>query len=316
MGFARQGIANMPFLARVDRLQQGNFALRADGDRHPIAIQQAVPRLRTDAPARRDNAGEIQRISGAECDQIALPRPVADFPQGGHRRGQRILLAGNALHKTPAAQLATRLQASVDIKQFPPGGQPAFPFQHPAENNAVAAQQHPRDVFGMIQGIAIAGCRGTQQRPASGGGKSFRAGMTATLQPLRQDELTQATKAVAGNQPPGGEFPQRRLQLRSEQAGLRQQFVEKTRPPLAQSVMHPARRPRERQTRGRQQRREGAPVGEVCAGYKGDRRGAHRRRAALRLLSRWRHLQAQPQYLAGAAQTVEFGARIRLHARR
>ena len=46
------------------------------------------------------------------------------------------------------------------------------------------------------------------------------------LNSLRRDQRAQTLETIRGHQAPGGEFTQRVLQLRFEQASIRQQFFE------------------------------------------------------------------------------------------
>src|SRR2546428_13443415 len=73
-------------------------------------------------------------------------RPPPGPPQAAHqlhRLGERVLLAGEPLHESPAPHLAAQLLSAQDPHQIPPGERDALALEQPPEDEAVAREELP-----------------------------------------------------------------------------------------------------------------------------------------------------------------------------
>ena len=77
MMLAQQDVSDAPFFIRIDRIEQGDLDIRTKSYGYTVAIQQAMILLQDRTSFRCDYPSEIQWISGADCDEIALSRFVA-----------------------------------------------------------------------------------------------------------------------------------------------------------------------------------------------------------------------------------------------
>ena len=109
-------------------------------DRDALAVQDPVAEDSGDPLAGGEDAGEVDRIRGAEDDQGFGAR-LAVAAQGGDGLRVGELLAAEAGHEASAAYFATGLQAPVGPQQLPSGRQAPFAFQDPTHHQAVALDQ-------------------------------------------------------------------------------------------------------------------------------------------------------------------------------
>ena len=125
---------------------------------HAVAIQHAIVGQRRHARARRDDAGEIERIGGAQRDEVA-----AALPAGGSR-------ASRTPHRATRIARRSCPRRSGRRGFFPApraGGTPAAAHARaaasrpraraPAEHHAVAAQQDLRHLFERRASSSLAG---------------------------------------------------------------------------------------------------------------------------------------------------------------
>ena len=103
--------------------------------------------MRSDAPAGCDDAGKIQRVGGADGDQVLDRGCATNRAHQANGFGECELLSRNACNKASTANLATRFQAMVDAQQLAPRQHQAFPFEQAFEDDAIADQQNSRDLF-------------------------------------------------------------------------------------------------------------------------------------------------------------------------
>ena len=84
---------------------------------------------------------------------------------------QRKLLARESADEPPAANFPSRLHAPVHVEELPPRRQAALALQELPEHDAIAAQQHARDVIdrGCAERIRVGNCaHAPRQAPAPG----------------------------------------------------------------------------------------------------------------------------------------------------
>src|SRR5207253_639997 len=140
-----------------------------DRERDAVAIGDAGGREGADAVARCEDAGEVQRIGSADDDDAAVGRRAADLAQALDGVGERELLARHAGDEAAAADLAARLEAAVDARQLAPRREVRLAREQTAEDDAVAAEEHPR---------LLLDCRlaWLQQRPTAAAAEETVAG--------------------------------------------------------------------------------------------------------------------------------------------
>src|SRR5262245_1763589 len=96
-----------------------------------------LPRLRGHAALGREDAAQIERIGGRDPERpgplrapaLARGSLAAQAPEHFHRLGARELLAREALHETPAANLTAQLELPVDAHQITPRQRHALALQ-------------------------------------------------------------------------------------------------------------------------------------------------------------------------------------------
>src|ERR1051325_436044 len=118
-------------------------------DGRAVAVGDAVAGDGADALAAGENAGEVERIGGADDVQNVIGRGAADLAQFLDRLGQRELLAGHAGDEAAAADLAARVAAAVDARQVAPRRGVGLARGELAEDDAVAAKEDARLQFGV-----------------------------------------------------------------------------------------------------------------------------------------------------------------------
>src|SRR5262245_42805645 len=141
---------------------EGNKLIRLEGgDRSSVAQEDAVRGDGCDARSRREDADQIQRIGGADRDQLGarlltVSRALsADCAEEPDCFGQSELLAADAADKVSAANVALCLQPPIDPKGFEPGHAQRFLFQQTPENDPVASKKRARiDLEGHLTLVA------------------------------------------------------------------------------------------------------------------------------------------------------------------
>ena len=103
-----------------------------------------------DARLGREDADEIQRIGGAQHDQLARSSPscaprAAGRPHPGRRTARRRSRRRSARRGSRRA-----LRAAVHAHEFAPWRQLRFALQQRAENDAVSLQQRSRDRLNVV----------------------------------------------------------------------------------------------------------------------------------------------------------------------
>src|SRR5882724_149199 len=119
-----------PSLA-ADERERGDAAL----------VEKPVSAQRWNSLARRDDPGEVERVRGADCDELPRRRLAASGAKLTDRFGQRELLAGHTGYESATANLAPRLEAAIGQQQVSPQRRVALSLEETAKDDAVAAQQ-------------------------------------------------------------------------------------------------------------------------------------------------------------------------------
>ena len=273
-----------------------------------------VARRPPDAFAGGDDAGEVQRIGGADRDEAAVGRRPAHLAQPLDRVGQRELLARHAGHEAAAADLAARLEPAVDARQLAPRRGVRLARQQPPEHDAVAAEQRPRlSLDGLVamprrrrRATAPSSVRRSCARRSRGAGAPARR-----PRPARAGRRSRRTR-------PGRRRRARRSRVRSRSASSaqrRRQLAEERRAARAQHVEHVARR------------RRSVGVSAPCRRVGSQRRHASacsRRNSAIGVAGTSRggspvaarRRQPRPADLAGQAQHVEHRRLVAVDPRR
>jgi len=141
----------LPALVVRQRVEPAFVAACERGQRNAFAIEQAVAGERGEAGARRQDAGQVERISARQRDERAGIGAASYLAQRADRVGQRKLFAREAGDETAAADLAARFESAIAAQQVAPRRQPGrFAFEYAPEDDAVAAQQRPRDMFDRV----------------------------------------------------------------------------------------------------------------------------------------------------------------------
>ena len=153
---------------------------------------------------------------------------------------QRELLAEKAADETAAADLALIFEAAEGDQQFAPARQNRFARNHFAEDDAVAAQQHPAGCFRHAR--AIGRLARVEQRPAADAVTRARAVPAALARAaFRIDQRANIVEAVGGDHSRGHQLPQRGFDFSFQFSGGADDIGEERCAALAQMREHFAR---------------------------------------------------------------------------
>jgi len=154
----------------------------------------------------------VQGICAADRDQRAVGGRLADRTQQPDGLGQRELLAAHAADEIAAADFPAGFQPPVKPAEFQPRDFQRFTLEHPAEDDAITPEQHPREgLDGLFAGLRFRFLRDgrPQQRPAPGefhardgfvmpvrpsadaNGARFSAGTSKARKPSKLSAVTQ-----------------------------------------------------------------------------------------------------------------------------
>lgn len=160
-------------------------------------------------------------------------RPVLppDLPQEADRLRQRELLAGEAGDEAAAADLAARLEPTIDAQEVAPGRQPGRLAREKApEDDAVAAQERPREMLdrlGVGPGRIAGRPRPPRQRPAPRVlHAEHRAPPPASPLLGGDEKRAQPREAVGGDEAERDQLGERLLDLRRQEPRRLHQLVE------------------------------------------------------------------------------------------
>ena len=189
-------------------------------DRHAVAERDPGGRAGGNPFAEADDAGKVQRIHRAHRHQRAVRRCAADPPQGLDRFGQGKLLAGDAGHEPPPADLAARLQAAELAQQVAPRHGERLACEERLERHAVTPQQGTRDGLDTALDRSRIGRAARHAGPPAGlgdGAQAARGGAGECPQPR---EPVRAHESVRDQLADGGG------RVRCARAGLVEDVVE------------------------------------------------------------------------------------------
>ena len=103
---AQQRLARGPFLGGIEALQEPRLAGSKNGDRPPVAIEQAIAGEGRQPGAWCQHADEVERIRRRDRDERAASRLAAHLAELADRLGKGELLTGETGHETAAPDLA------------------------------------------------------------------------------------------------------------------------------------------------------------------------------------------------------------------
>src|SRR2546426_7833643 len=194
--------------------------LHGDGD--AVTVQNPVRREPGDGVARRDDADEVEWVGAAHGDERSARLVAPHRPKQSDRLGKRVLLAREAADEAAATNLATRLESTIHAQQVAPRRQQALARDDPAEHDAVAPQQLPRD---RLHHLLLRQRRGrSHEGPAARRLHAERRDLpsppesTDGTPALRRDQQRpEPRKAVRGDEPPRDELAEPLLDFRPQQ---------------------------------------------------------------------------------------------------
>ena len=126
------------------------FAALAERDWDAVTEEDAVLWRCGDTVARGEDADEVERVGGADRDQLACLGLAARFAKGGDRFGEGVLLTGEAGDEAATADQALCFQPSVHAEQRVPRWQVAFAIEDAAEDDAPAVEEGPGDTLDVV----------------------------------------------------------------------------------------------------------------------------------------------------------------------
>src|SRR3954470_2819087 len=100
--------------------QRSNFTSLPAEHGDTIAVEDAVRGKRTDAVARGHDAGQIERISRTESDELPALLLAPDRSKLAYRLGQGKLLPRHPGHEAATPNLTPGLESPVHHQQFSP----------------------------------------------------------------------------------------------------------------------------------------------------------------------------------------------------
>src|SRR5690606_14409769 len=218
-------------LQRIDRLQPIYFVGYQSAQRYAVAIQNAVAGEGGYFVAGQYGTDQIERICGADADELFVAFELAYAAQCGECVGQRELFTGDAGDEAAAADFAARFHAAQYAQNVAPRRQPVgFASEQTPENYAVATQQRERYVF---ERIVIWLAAGPNKRPAprilnaEHGGAVAALGITQWLALFQwQQQCANAGKAVGGDAAERDQLAERFFEFARQQSGAIDDFIE------------------------------------------------------------------------------------------
>ena len=134
------------------------------------------------ARAGQDDAGQVQRVGGADADRLAGVMRLPDRPEDVERIRVGVLLAAETGHEAAAADGAPGFHPPERPEQVTPGNRKVLPGCHVAEYHAPPGGELLGDGLGELVAVRTGG-RLRQQRPAAGGARGVAQ---AAAQPARR----------------------------------------------------------------------------------------------------------------------------------
>src|SRR5262245_43246327 len=146
---ANQRIASFPLGGRRKLNQESGPAGFEQGYRLTVPEQDSVGWQGRDSAARRKDSDQVQRISGADRDQLARFWSSPNGSQQSNRFRQRKLLSRKPADESTAANFTARFQLAVDHQQLAPRRSQSFAIEQLAHHDSIAAQQRVRNFFNV-----------------------------------------------------------------------------------------------------------------------------------------------------------------------
>jgi hypothetical protein len=125
------------------RLERSHLTGLPRQDRNSVAIKHPVRGETGNALAGGDDPGEIERIRGAEPDELPAAVKPPNGPELSHGFGQRELLAGHSRDEASTPDFASGLESPEDHQEIAPGGRARFASEEAFEDDTVATKQGP-----------------------------------------------------------------------------------------------------------------------------------------------------------------------------
>src|SRR5438552_18772019 len=119
-----------------------------DGDGDAVAEDEGVARDGGDAGAGRDDASEVQGITGVEADDLAGALAAADAAEAIDRFRQAVLFADEAGDEASASDDASRFLSAEGAYDIAPWQCEVLACDEIAEDDAVAREQLHRELSG------------------------------------------------------------------------------------------------------------------------------------------------------------------------
>ena len=119
---AREQVLDVPVLVGRYVVVNLNLTLLIGRDRLAVFIQNTMARLGSDAFARRDDASQVQRVGGADHNQLFIVLLFAHIAHQADRFGQCKMFTGKTLHETPAPDFTPRFEPAKHVEQITPRG--------------------------------------------------------------------------------------------------------------------------------------------------------------------------------------------------
>src|SRR5262249_32454883 len=97
------------------------------------------------------DAGQVERIGGANGNEIFDSRSAPDRSHQAYRIRQRKLFSRDPGHKSATANFTACFQAMINAQKYSPRQRYSFSFKQALENPAIALQQNPGHQFAGIR---------------------------------------------------------------------------------------------------------------------------------------------------------------------
>lgn len=122
MVLAREQVPDVPVFGGRNVVVNLNVTLLTGRNRFAVFIQNTMARLGSNALARRDDAGQVQWVGGADHDQLFIVLLFAHIAHQADRFGQCKMFTGKTLYETPAPDFTPRLEPAKHVEQITPRG--------------------------------------------------------------------------------------------------------------------------------------------------------------------------------------------------
>ena len=208
--------------------ERSDFTALQREHRHAVAIEHPAPGHGRDSLAGGDDAGQVERVRGADRNQSSRSR-LADALRGADPPLRKARTARPTCRRRTARRepLPCPPDADTAMNQLAPQWGTRLPRQQPFEHHAVATEQRTArrarrpDCLRRPQSppVATNGPRSRSRTVRSGGVERPPHERLALAR--RRDQCSKPGEAVRRDQPQPGQLAERLLHLCGEQAGQR-----------------------------------------------------------------------------------------------